>query len=299
MGLRERSPVTWRAISRPSAMLRNMRGIVVALAVSALLGETGCSKSLERFPPLVTSCDQACVTGIRNGGTGSGGAGAGDAGDAGTGDGEIPPADASVTLSGSVGAFVDALFVSASTYPGAGTVTFYGGTTVSGAFSGGAYSVASVEARSDLWALLLSTPPATDVLPTLLSVDATRTSRDLAFARSSVLSGIYIGLLSPVTLDAGKAQLVLRFLTPAGVPLAGVKVSAAPGTVVAYDAGGSYSDAQLATDIRGMAILVNVAAAPLPGADLPIALSVAGLTQAAMVRAAQGAVTVADVIVAR
>lgn len=271
-------------------------GSVVACAALLL----ACSSNDEHAPPASGDCTGRCTvdfspgsnsTGGTSGGNGNLDAGITDAG----GDGRA--FDASGVLGGGVAVFDDALFTRTVAFSGTGTVTLYGTGRVTAPFTDGTFSVTGVEPRQDLWALLQRTTTTLDVLPTFQRVDGTLPTGELRFFRASVIAEIFVGLTQPTTVDPNLAQIVLRFATTQGAPVTGVQVQQKPASsIVAYDTDSSYSDSFTATNNRGIALIVNAPAQPLPGTDTEITYASGTKLGAKLVRIAQGAVTLVDVV---
>jgi hypothetical protein len=208
-----------------------------------------------------------------------------------------------VTLGGAVGAFADVSFAVATAFTGPGTVGVVGaaGVLASRSFSGATYSLPQVPPSDVLWVSLRPTG-ASPALPTLTAVDGTLpASADVAFAQSSPMALIFSRLVrQPQTILSTRAQLVLRFVDAAGVPVPGVELTSQPeaGAIV-YDDGPLYSDvlAISATQQRGMAIALNVVAPLWPGARTMISFrrGKGGAAQTIDVHLAQGAVSFATV----
>lgn len=98
----------------------------------------------------------------------------------------------------------------------------------------------------------------------------------------------------PQQFDPSRAHLVVRFETNAGAPALGVSLVGLDGSPVlaAYDAGDIYSDAPLATDSRGTAVVVNLLSAALPGQTATLRYENAdGQSAEASIALAGGAVT--------
>jgi hypothetical protein len=134
------------------------------------------------------------------------------------------------------------------------------------------YTLSGIAIAADTWFVV--TPDAvSDVAPTLQRVDtraaagSNGVAADLLAVRFSSLDVVLNVLTIPAERLPGRAHAVLRIVDAAGVPLRGVRANSRADEVVAYDAGQTYSDAVEGTDARGVIVLANVAALPLPGSD--------------------------------
>ncbi|MGC4065861.1 MAG: hypothetical protein QM784_14665 [Polyangiaceae bacterium] len=128
------------------------------------------------------------------------------------------------------------------------------------------FSVETVRVAKNLW---LTAKPATgaNLLTGVVALNTTRdTDTVVPVVRRSALELVAYGLTLPVTLDKDKGQVVLRFVDDSGAPVKGVSVLGSGAENVAYDDGGSYSDAVSSTGARGLAFLLNVNATTTPTA---------------------------------
>lgn len=217
----------------------------------------GCQKVDERPAYIDTQCEagakcgEPSPVGVGNGGSSGGG-----------GDAE---ADASggVEISGSVIAISSDDLTSAIPFfdPASIEVESPSGAIVSGAYDGDSFLVSGALQSTGTWATVRPTFPG-DALPTLQPVDTTIPSGlQLLVLQRSVLELIYGVLTTPTAPADGSAQLVLTFLNAAtGQPLQGVSVFHDAAEVIAYDAGGSYTEEVTQTGPRGIALVVNVPA---------------------------------------
>jgi hypothetical protein len=111
----------------------------------------------------------------------------------------------------------------------------------------------------------------TELLPALAALDTTTTTSVVVpVIPESALQAVGWVLTTPVTLDSDRAQVVLRFVDEAGMPLPDVTVSTTGAENIAYDAGSTYDDTWGATSNLGLAFLLNVDASATPSAKLVV-----------------------------
>jgi hypothetical protein len=209
---------------------------------------------------------------------GSGGAGGtGSNLDAGVSD---VPADASVTLTGTVQVFAGDDFVNRIPFQAQAEVrgeSPSGGEVTSSWDGTNPFQLSGVRFGRDVWVSVLPSLAPEEVMPTLLQVDTTLTDPvTLPLVRGVTLDTIFALLTAPTTRAAGAGQVVLSFVddTSQPAPIAGVRVQFPGSEVVAYDSDGTFSDAEpeRGSGPLGLAVVANVSAVPLPGADHTVTL---------------------------
>jgi len=251
----------------------------------------GCSEKEER-PDLYDCGAEGCATtppGVGADGT----AGAmGDGGSAGT----AVDTDEPVTVETRRISSPDFALAGGALVPGEVDYTFLGSDGEWLRTTGSArFELAGLVRSSATW--LSASPDAIDLFPGVTLADLSRSSlAKLAVVSKSELATIAFGLTSPVVLDEGAAQLVLRVVNSSQEPLAGVSVSVNGAEAEAYDALGSFSDDQRETGPDGLFLAFNLPAVTVPGNSASARLF--GSAEASLDLALRaGAVTVVEAVV--
>jgi hypothetical protein len=236
-----------------------------AIALGLLLG---CSDKVDH-PPFLASCvpDRPCATMF---GVGSLGTPGGDDGEMGAG-GESSEGE----LHGKVVDIVDDTFQTSAPY--IDTAVIEGrrasGTVVSARWNGvDSFVLPEIEAVATSW---ISVRPESGIagIRTLHPV-ATNIVRnvELGIVRADTIDVIFSTLTAAATRDAGAAQIVLGFSTPATSTaprsgVAGVKIVAPEAAFIAYQTAGTWSTDATATDSTGLVILGNLLTKAFPGSS--------------------------------
>lgn len=280
------------------ARTRTLAGLAFSSAACAVAMLSGCEEPIERDPPV---CVGKCGYPADEGGGlpqgGRGGDDEGEGGEAGESDG--------VTLTSNVILLNDLDFRSGGAFTDSAEIRVQkaGGGSVTGTWNGSdPFRIEKVLEARTVWAL--GTPSAAlnnDALATLEPVRTDKPNSDgvveaepFALVRASTMENIYDLLTVPITLDSGRAQIVLRLVNDAGAGMAGVRVTAQSAEVVVYAASGGFSDAEMQTDNTGLVVLANTPASAWPGSLVSVSFagSDTGATELLVVA---GAVTVVSV----
>jgi hypothetical protein len=168
----------------------------------------------------------------------------------------------------------------------------------------GFYRLEGVERGQGVWVGVgnFGDPLADPFIDTLQAVDSGRSGfTNLLVLRRDTLSDLAASsfINQPAQLAPEGAHIVLQFVNGASQPVEGVQITfPAPEDIsTAYDAGDTYSDALPETSTRGMAVLLNLDAAPWPGTPFGIVAQIDGVQLSAQVQIARGAVTVVTAVV--
>ena len=147
-----------------------------------------------------------------------------------------------------------------------------------------------------------ASPPVEPYMDTLQAVDAT--SGDfvslLVARRDAVRDAVAVAFMGEgVELDPALAHIAIRFVRASGAPIPDVhiefpRVDQVP---TAYDAGDAFSSALNATSDRGMALLVNMQAAPYPGSTTSVIAALDDRQFGAELQIAAGALTIVSAVV--
>jgi hypothetical protein len=263
------------------------------LAFSAFGVLAGCAaEPKDHAPYLGGGCQtSACQVDHVTGGTPPGG----DGGLTTTSDG----GQGTGNLTGVVTVFRDPAFVNRIAFTGEGVITIQGSHQIIGALSGSSFTVDHTDFSKNLWVDIRATTGGTDLMETIAPVDGTATNVEVTFGRISDMTSVVASFtLTPQSMNATHAQIVLRFVSAAGAPVSGLQITQSAGAAVLYDAGSSYSDAFGATQGRGMAVLVNATASSIfPGTPVTITYKAGATLGTVDVYAVRGALTIADVLV--
>jgi hypothetical protein len=287
---------------------------VAAAAAAAALIVVACEEEEPR-PELVADCNDPACVGVRTGvpvsvvGVGADLAG-GEAGAGGAAGGAGMPPPAVGTLAGTVLEIAAADLQTRQNLSGQVEVrapSASGGAAepvIATTEAGGAFRLDGILASEVTWvgAGNFRNPPIEPYMDTLQAVDATSGQFvNLAVARrDAVRDAVSIAFMGDsLDFDAGLAHLSLRFVRPNGVPIAGVQILVPPPEQVptAYDAGDIFTSALEETSERGMALLVNMPAAPYPGVITTIVAELDGMQLSAEVQLAAGALSVVSAVV--
>lgn len=277
---------------------RSLAGLAFSAAACAAALLAACEEPTERDPVV---CLGKCGYPADEGGGlpqgGRGGDDEGEGGEAGESDG--------VTLTSNVLLLNDLDFRNGGPFTDSAEIRVQkaGGGSVTGNWNGtDPFRIENVLEGRAIWAL--GTPSAAlnnDALATLEPVRTDNPNSDgvveadpFALVRASVMDNIYDLLTVPITLDRGRAQIVLRLVNDAGSGRAGVRVTAQNAEVVIYAASGGFSDAEMQTDNTGLVVLANTPASAWPGSLVSVSFAGAD-TGAADLRVVAGAVTVVSV----
>jgi len=234
--------------------IRSLRFRFGWVMVSAILA-LACGQDPDHPANIAVNCaDGGCGGPPPKGG---GGTKDGSTTDTGTEGGD---ADVGVSQGGTIVELTGDDFVTSIPFATAATVRFEGasGLPVEGPYDGSAFAVDGVKYGVSVWATV--TPSTAVALPTVQPTDTTGGQGiELAVVPGTTIDLIYSLLSIPQQREAGAAHVVLRFVdATSGAAVAGVSVS--HGTnVVAYTAGGTWSDIVQVTDAFGYAVVVNVA----------------------------------------
>jgi hypothetical protein len=265
-----------------------------------LLALTACS-STDEHAPFRPGCVENCVPSPPPTSTGTpqpdGGAGGGSSLEGGLG-----------TLTANVWVLGDSSFTSRSPYSGSGSLAVQGPTfAISSDFTATPATVANVEASSLLWVAVTPAVGTQDMVRTLQPVEGRAPTVDVDIARVSIMNDVLNGVtqtVPPPTLNDGRAQLVITFVDPTGVPLTDIEIAQHNGDAVVYDSGGAgYGDLIPRTGPRGIGVVINARPRPsMSGSDFPggtLVLTYRGLAPTTVgsfeVFAAAGSVTFASV----
>jgi hypothetical protein len=144
-----------------------------------------------------------------------------------------------------------------------------------------------------LWLDVRSPDSLSEWFPTLQPVPADGSSLALNVFETALLevfAGAYLN--SPLQFEPARAHVVARFTNALGVPRAGISLLdlGSGSERVAYDAGDTYSDALVATDQRGVAIVLNLEPANAGALALRFQAE-GGAPQEQLLRVAAGSVT--------
>lgn len=260
-------------------------------------------------PGLVADCnDPACVE-TRNGVPVIVGVGIPD-GEAGAGGGGGMPAPGVGTIAGTVLELAASDLLTRQNLAGGIEVRAAraGGTSTDPVIDetdqSGAFRLEGIAASEVTWvgAGNFRSPPAEPYMDTLQAVDATTGDfvNLLVARRDAVGEAVSVAFMSDgVELDPALAQVAVRFIRENGVPLEGVRITfPTPEQVpTAYDAGAIFSSALEQTSDRGMALLVNMPAAPYPGIGTSIVAELDGQQLTAQLQIAAGTLTVVSAVV--
>jgi hypothetical protein len=177
----------------------------------------------------------------------------------------------------------DGTFTTYGQFAGLATVQTVGadGRPVVGAWNGtDPFVLDGVRSSPEIWVLTTpQNPMAADALPGLQAVETDdpdmqgRVTQNLSLIHASELDLIYSFATMPLSSDASKAQVILRFVDMSSTstnppPLPGIAVRASTAEDLLYGSSGSFSDVATATDSTGIVILANVGAAAWPGAAI-------------------------------
>jgi hypothetical protein len=124
----------------------------------------------------------------------------------------------------------------------------------------------------------------------------------LLVMRRSALDEILAGfMLNDTGFDSARGHVILRFVDDLRQGVSGVSlVSPDPMTTsVAYDAGDTYSDQAMETDLRGTMVLLNLPSVAYPGATVTFGVRVAGEARTVAARIATGALTLVTTVIPR
>jgi hypothetical protein len=283
-----------------------------ALGASVLCAYAACQEDDTR-PAAVGDCGDECVGGptpILNPGIGtpgmggsagtggSGGGGGGSGGSAGSGSMEA-------TLSGSIQALAANLMSEPSLN---GTVKVQAAgveldqVSVSSEVNGD-FHLAGVRNTRPLWVGVgpFNGDEATSFVDTLQAVDTPlELPVQLLVLRRTALDEILAGfMLNDTGFDNARGHVILRFLNDQRQGISGVSlVSPDPMTTnVAYDAGDTYSDQAIGTDLRGAMVLLNLPSVPYPGATVTFGVNVDGEPRTVAARIATGAITLVTTVI--
>jgi hypothetical protein len=113
-----------------------------------------------------------------------------------------------------------------------------------------------------------------------------------------ILTGFQV---NPTGFDSTLGHVILRFIDDQSTGVSGVTlISPDPmSTSVAYDAGDTYSDQAMETDLRGVMVLLNLSSVAYPGATVPLGVKVRGEPRSVPARIARGAVTLVTTVIPR
>jgi hypothetical protein len=172
----------------------------------------------------------------------------------------------------------------------------------------GTFRLDGIQQADPVWvaAGAFADPPVQPFIDTLQAVDSERENVvELRVLRRDLLRDLTAAafLMNPIEFDSAAAHAVLRFVRQDRTPLEGVQITfPAPSLAdIAYDTGETYGDGTDdvtdATSTRGMAVLLNMSAAPYPGSVTSIVADVDGLQVSTEIQIAAGAVTVATVVI--
>ena len=280
-----------------------MRQVSVAVLVAASL-VLGCAKHEERAPATCVG-DCGLAPGLGTGLPSNPGGSAGDKGEGGSDAG----VSSGVELTGNVRVLNDDLDLDTSSLLiGAVDLKTDGqnGKSVTGHWNGAdPFKLSNVPPSTGAWVLATpQSPVADDALP---AVDAVRTdvtdssgtvTLSLYLVHATSLDHVFALATIPLTRDASKAQIILRFTSKSSAsaaPISGLNITAGSAEDVLYGASSSFSDVATETDNTGVAVLANVPGAAWPGALITVQLAGAK-TAGAQVRAVSGAVTIASLV---
>ncbi len=271
-----------------------------------------CAGEEERPGPPPQCTDPACLefqTGANTVGVGSGVAGsAGTGGDGGAGGGPGMPS-ASLVLAGNVRQITAIDPVQTASISGFLDVRAESATTDADPVStetdaGGGYRLEGVRQATPVWVGVGAFEDGPDDLymDTLQAVAPEQSSDDLVVAPRSLMADLVSTsfTVNPIELDPSAAHVVVRFVDDSDVPLSGVAVIYPPSTLasVAYDSGdGLYLDSFDETDERGVAVIVNVPAAPYPGVTLTLLAELNDVTHDVAVTIASDSVSVVTAVI--
>lgn len=278
--------------------------------VVAVASVGACEEDTERPAPAGDCNDPACIE-ARNGVPVSiVGAGTDIGGEAGAGGGSGMPGPGAGTLAGTVLELTAAdlqtrqnLSASVQVWapraggPASNPVVDLVGT-------GGAFRLEGVLGSSVTWVGTgnYETPASEPYMQTLQAVDATKDEFvNLLVARRQVVrDSVTVAFMGEgIEFDPTLAHLAVRFVRSNGVALPDVHISVPPATQVptAYDAGDIFTSAIDATSERGMALLVNMPAAPYPGITTSVVAELDDQQFSAQVQIVSGALTVVSAVV--
>lgn len=267
-----------------------------AAAFAAMITLIGCAPEESHYPATTGCSGTRCVNPTPTGGTT--GKDGGTGGNGGTGG-----AAATVDQSGSVAVLATSSFTQASATPFTGlakiTAVQPSGATASvpyGGANGTTFTFKGLESGPQWFLVEDQSGGAADIFSTFSYQDVpTIPALTLPVVDAPTLRTIANAL--PSVAPSGVSNLaahVILFVTEAGTPKSGVKISGGSGGgQVAYDFGAGYSDSASATGVNGVAILFN---AGLSG-TAPITLldTATNKAHSTHVEAAAGAVTLAAI----
>lgn len=166
---------------------------------------------------------------------------------------------------------------------------------------GGMFRLDGIRQNTVVWVGVgaFATPPAGPFIDTIQAIDSTRSDFvDLLVIRRDVMSKLAAGFVTnPVELDPASAHIIVRFVDERRAPVPGVTVTFPEVISVAYDIGDTYIDTAEATSLRGVAVLMNLAAPRYPGGPTSIVAAVGDEELTANLLIAQGAVTVVTAVI--
>jgi hypothetical protein len=283
-------------------MLERCRREAAAWGARALVSMLAACQDAEPRPGPALDCDDsACIDARSNGAqvpTGNGDGGSGGS----AGGGNMPGAGGS-TLAGTVREILSSDLVTSESLQGQVEVRAPNDVTAETG-AGGMFRLDGVERGPAVWVGVgtFEDPPEEPFMDTLQAVDSARDNVvDLLVIRRDVMRDLAAQsfLNDTVEIDPAGAHIILRFVGEDGRPLEGVHVALPDPALVstAYDNGDGYSDALEATSTRGMAVLLNLAAARYPGTPTGIVAEVDAEQFTTELRVAAGAVTVVTAVV--
>jgi hypothetical protein len=232
--------------------------------LAAVLLASACGQKTDAHPKgIQCSNDASCVGDPSHGGGGSDGGLDGSAGAAGAA-GSAGASDASVSVTGLIGSYLDDTFSDVAPFTDLATVELEGptGIGVQGAYDGQTFLVEGAAYGSDVWASVV--PKGPGMLTTVQPADTTTgQSITLGVIPAFSIDQIYALGTIPTTRVAGAACLVLRFVTADLHPVLDVTLQNQTATVI-YDSAGTWSDTQTGTGPLGLAVVVNYVAGTNP-----------------------------------
>lgn len=161
------------------------------------------------------------------------------------------------------------------------------------------FSLDDVLASKEAWMTATSTN-VPDYMPGVVPFDATSagsTTILIPILRRSELEDVARSLTTLPTLDATKAQLVVRFVNASlePVPKVSVQIPGGAAATRAYDLRSSFTDDATATGTRGLAVFINVNASATPAS---LTLTTSGAVNREFdVKVVAGAATLVQVVI--
>ena len=273
-----------------------MRSITRILSLGALT--LGCQNEVNPPPPAPPCEGERCVVVPPRGGmmTGDSGGSTGGTTGAGTG-GAAGDAGPAGRLAGKVFVLQNEDFESAAPFNGSGVIGASApGGRVTANFTGDTYVLDGISTTSVIWVDLTPVNSTLDEVPTLLEVDPRDPSPDVTFVRAETIDTVGTNLLTPITIDPTRAQIVVRFVDAQGVTAPGVTVTQHIGDLVAYDIGGGiFQDTPEETTESGLAIVLNAPAVDVPGTRATFAFATGTRNGTFEVQIARGATSLVAV----